>query len=102
MSKQNSKSHKAMDDKEWFSRLRSFASTGVWPSDAGNRPAPRQQKWYTLCQKIEKCPLLLRGQRAFSPSHAGVCVGFIFLRCLQPHLDPQAVQPNQLAVKVVP
>ncbi|MED6243960.1 hypothetical protein ATANTOWER_031475 [Ataeniobius toweri] len=51
-----------MDDNEWFSRLRSFASTGVWPSDAGNRPAPRQQKWCTLYQKIEKCPLQLRGQ----------------------------------------
>ncbi|XP_047244975.1 uncharacterized protein LOC124882564 isoform X2 [Girardinichthys multiradiatus] len=76
MSKQNSKSHKAMDDNEWFSRLRSFASTGVWPSDAGNRPAPRQQKWYTLYQKIEKCPLLLRGQRTLFSQPQGCLCGF--------------------------
>ncbi len=33
-----SKSHKAMPDTEWMSRLRKFASTGAWPADAGNRP----------------------------------------------------------------
>ncbi|MCI4379004.1 hypothetical protein PGIGA_G00222790 [Pangasianodon gigas] len=45
------KSHKAMGDQEWMSRLRRFASTGVWPSKAGNRPAPRQKKWYDLFQR---------------------------------------------------
>ncbi|XP_041846871.1 uncharacterized protein LOC121643491 [Melanotaenia boesemani] len=45
------KSHKAMGDEEWMSRLRAFASTGVWPRGAGNRPAPRQQKWHDLYQK---------------------------------------------------
>ncbi|CAM4568947.1 unnamed protein product [Leuciscus chuanchicus] len=74
MSKQQSKSHKAMDDTEWVSRLRSFASTGVWPSDAGNRPAPRQKKWYSLYQKIDKCPLQLRGQRTlFSQPQRCLC-----------------------------
>ncbi|KAJ8356716.1 hypothetical protein SKAU_G00195100 [Synaphobranchus kaupii] len=32
-----------MGDEEWMSRLRTFAALGVWPSEAGNRPAPRQK-----------------------------------------------------------
>ncbi|XP_057203003.1 uncharacterized protein LOC130562147 isoform X1 [Triplophysa rosa] len=55
------RSHKAMSDAEWVSRLRKFASTGVWPSD-GNRPAPRQKKWHEIYQRIEKCPMQSRGQ----------------------------------------
>lgn len=46
------KSHKALGDDEWMSRLRRFASTGVWPSEAGNRPAPRQKKWFDLFHKV--------------------------------------------------
>ncbi|CAB1460700.1 unnamed protein product [Pleuronectes platessa] len=53
-----------MDDEEWMSRLRRFAAVGVWPADAGNRPAPRQKKWHDLFLKIEKCPMQLRGQRS--------------------------------------
>ncbi|KAJ8356347.1 hypothetical protein SKAU_G00191410 [Synaphobranchus kaupii] len=49
-----------MGNEEWMSRLRTFAALGVWPSEAGNRPAPRQKKWYDL--KIEKCPMQLRGK----------------------------------------
>ncbi|XP_058609831.1 nematocyst expressed protein 3-like isoform X2 [Onychostoma macrolepis] len=56
------KSHKALGDDEWMSRLRRFASTGVWPSEAGNRPAPRQKKWFDLFHKIDKCPMQVRGQ----------------------------------------
>ncbi|KAJ8356344.1 hypothetical protein SKAU_G00191380 [Synaphobranchus kaupii] len=37
-----------MGNEEWMSRLRTFAALGVWPSEAGNRPAPRQNKWYDL------------------------------------------------------
>ncbi|KAJ8346583.1 hypothetical protein SKAU_G00279840 [Synaphobranchus kaupii] len=37
------KKHRAMGDEEWMSRLRTFAALGVWPSEAGNRPAPRQK-----------------------------------------------------------
>ena len=47
------KSHKGMGDGEWMARLRAFASSGVWPSDAGNRPAPRQKKWHDLYQKVK-------------------------------------------------
>ncbi|KAJ8363808.1 hypothetical protein SKAU_G00126390 [Synaphobranchus kaupii] len=54
------KKHRAMGDEEWMSRLRTFAALGVWPSEAGNRPATRQKKWYDL--KIEKCPMQLRGK----------------------------------------
>ncbi|KAJ8380453.1 hypothetical protein SKAU_G00012310 [Synaphobranchus kaupii] len=54
------KKHRAMGNEEWMSRLRTFAALGVWPSEAGNRPAPRQKKWYDL--KIEKCPMQLRGK----------------------------------------
>lgn len=46
------KSHKAMSDAEWISRLKKFASTGVWPSNEGNRPAPRQKKWHDIYQKV--------------------------------------------------
>ena len=49
----STKSHKAMGDKEWMGRLRSFASSGVWPSGGGNRPAPRQRKWHDLYQKVK-------------------------------------------------
>ncbi|XP_047192764.1 uncharacterized protein LOC124850933 isoform X2 [Scophthalmus maximus] len=56
------KKHRAMGDEEWMSRLRRFAAVGVWPSDAGNRPAPRQKKWHDLYLKIEKCPMQRRGQ----------------------------------------
>ncbi|KAK3524874.1 hypothetical protein QTP86_010602 [Hemibagrus guttatus] len=35
----------AMGYEEWMSCLQPFASTGVRPSEAGNRPAPRQKKW---------------------------------------------------------
>ncbi|MEQ2163020.1 hypothetical protein GOODEAATRI_025975, partial [Goodea atripinnis] len=34
-----------------MARLRAFASDGVWPSNTGNRPAPRQKKWHALYQK---------------------------------------------------
>lgn len=47
------KSHKAMGDGEWMARLRAFASSGAWPSGEGNRPAPRQRKWYDLYQKVK-------------------------------------------------
>ncbi|XP_059182208.1 uncharacterized protein LOC131960960 [Centropristis striata] len=56
------KKHRSMGDDEWMSRLRRFAASGVWPSEAGNRPAPRQKKWHDLYQKIEKCPMQQRGQ----------------------------------------
>ncbi|XP_042633172.1 uncharacterized protein LOC109065301 [Cyprinus carpio] len=51
-----------MSDAEWILRLKKFASTGIWPSNEGNRPAPRQKKWYEIYQRIEKCPMLSRGQ----------------------------------------
>ncbi|XP_030248701.1 uncharacterized protein LOC115566827 isoform X3 [Sparus aurata] len=56
------KKHRAMGDDEWMSRLRRFAASGVWASEAGNRPAPRQKKWHDLYLKIEKCPQQQRGQ----------------------------------------
>ncbi|XP_059354008.1 uncharacterized protein LOC132091966 [Carassius carassius] len=51
-----------MSNAEWLARLESFAQTGVWPSTQGNRPSPRQKRWHELYQKIEKCPLQMRGQ----------------------------------------
>ncbi|KAL1265440.1 hypothetical protein QQF64_003467 [Cirrhinus molitorella] len=58
----SSKSHKGMSDAVWLARLKSFAQTGVWPSREGNRPSPRQKRWHELYQKIENCPLQMRGQ----------------------------------------
>lgn len=46
------KKHRAMSEGEWMDRLRRFATQGVWPSEEGNRPAPRQKKWHDLYQKI--------------------------------------------------
>ncbi|MCI4378998.1 hypothetical protein PGIGA_G00222800 [Pangasianodon gigas] len=62
------KSHKAMGDQEWMSRLRRFASTGVWPSEAGNRPAPRQKKWYDLFQRPSSASSPLSESASPSPS----------------------------------
>ncbi|XP_053091155.1 uncharacterized protein LOC113534513 isoform X1 [Pangasianodon hypophthalmus] len=70
------KSHKAMGDQEWMSRLRQFASTGVWPSEAGNRPAPRQKKWYDLFQRIDKCPAQARGQTSLFGGVQSCLCGF--------------------------
>ncbi|MED6269093.1 hypothetical protein CHARACLAT_029606 [Characodon lateralis] len=53
-----------MPDTVWMARLRSFAATGSWPADEGNRPAPRQKKWYELYQRIEKCPMMQHGQKS--------------------------------------
>ncbi len=46
------KKHRAMGDEEWMSRLRMFAAVGVWPSEAGNRPAPCQRKWHAMYLKV--------------------------------------------------
>ena len=46
------KAHRAMPDSVWYARLQEFADKGVWPSSAGNRPAPRQAKWYRLYQEV--------------------------------------------------
>ncbi|CAL8240431.1 unnamed protein product [Merluccius merluccius] len=35
-----------------MSRLKTFATSGVRPADAGNRPAPRQKKWFDLFNKL--------------------------------------------------
>ncbi|KAJ8349274.1 hypothetical protein SKAU_G00244040 [Synaphobranchus kaupii] len=47
----STKKHKAMGDGELMARLKKFATTGVWPSEAGNRPAPRQKRWHDLYQR---------------------------------------------------
>ncbi|KAJ8346414.1 hypothetical protein SKAU_G00278150 [Synaphobranchus kaupii] len=46
------KKHRAIGDEEWMSRLRTFAALGVWPSEAGNRPAPRQKKCDTTTRTL--------------------------------------------------
>ncbi|KAJ8393321.1 hypothetical protein AAFF_G00062220 [Aldrovandia affinis] len=45
-----------MGDDEWMSRLRKFAASGVWPTEAGNRPALRQKRWYDLYWKPASGP----------------------------------------------
>ncbi|CAM4560459.1 unnamed protein product [Leuciscus chuanchicus] len=70
------KSHKGLGDEEWMSRLRRFANTGVWPSEAGNRPAPRQKKWYELFQRIDKCPRQVRGQASLFGGPQSCLCGF--------------------------
>ncbi|KAI9541931.1 hypothetical protein NQZ68_025065 [Dissostichus eleginoides] len=45
-----------MGDAEWLARLKAFANSGVWPSEGGNKPAPRQRKWYDLYQKPANAP----------------------------------------------
>ncbi|KAJ8381109.1 hypothetical protein SKAU_G00018870 [Synaphobranchus kaupii] len=41
-----------MGGEEWMSRLRTFAALGVWPSEAGNRPAPCQKKCDTTTRTL--------------------------------------------------
>ncbi|XP_061077259.1 uncharacterized protein LOC133111127 [Conger conger] len=71
-----SKSHKAMGDGEWLARLQRFASSGVWPSGEGNRPAPRQKRWHKLYQKIEECPLQSKGQASLWGKYHPCTCGF--------------------------
>ncbi|KAK7907602.1 hypothetical protein WMY93_016214 [Mugilogobius chulae] len=90
------KSHKAMDDGEWMSRLRSFATTGVWPAGEGNRPAPRQKKWHDLYQKILKCPMQARGQTTLFGGTASCICGF------HTHQLPTASTPVPQALATEP
>jgi hypothetical protein len=39
-----------MPDEEWSKRLQQYAATGCWTG--GNKPAPRQKKWYQLYKKV--------------------------------------------------
>ncbi|KAK1889705.1 Titin like [Dissostichus eleginoides] len=84
------KAHKAMSDSEWMSRLRKFASTGAWPAGEGNRPAPRQKKWFELYQRIEKCPMQAHGQKSFFGQVRQCTCGF--------HPQKPAATPVQGAV----
>ncbi|RVE72561.1 hypothetical protein OJAV_G00039730 [Oryzias javanicus] len=84
---ESKKTHKAMSDSEWMSRLRTFASTGSWPSSAGNRPAPRQKKWHDLYNKIEKCPLQMRSQRTLLNEPQKCVCGF--------HIPKTTPSPHQ-------
>ncbi|KAJ8404577.1 hypothetical protein AAFF_G00334400 [Aldrovandia affinis] len=45
-----------MGDDEWMSLLRKFAASGVWPPEASNRPATRQNRWYDLYWKPASGP----------------------------------------------
>ncbi|XP_063743367.1 uncharacterized protein LOC134871539 isoform X1 [Eleginops maclovinus] len=69
------KSLKGLGEGQWMARLRAFASSGVWPS-GGNRPAPRQRKWYALYQKIENCPMQVRGQSTLFGGSVACNCGF--------------------------
>ncbi|XP_067308276.1 uncharacterized protein [Pseudorasbora parva] len=72
----STKSHKGMSDADWVARLESFARTGVWPSREGNRPSPRQKRWHELHQKIEMCPLQMRGQNTLLKEAQKCICGF--------------------------
>ncbi|CAL8240335.1 unnamed protein product [Merluccius merluccius] len=71
-----SKKHRAIGDDEWMSRLRKFAASGVWPSEAGNRPASHQKRWHDLYVKIERCPVQLRGQTSLFGGTQACSCGF--------------------------
>ncbi|MEQ2233790.1 hypothetical protein ILYODFUR_025434 [Ilyodon furcidens] len=89
------KSHKGLGDEELMARLRAFASDGVWPSNAGNRPAPRQKKWHALYQKIEKCPIQSRGQTTLFGVSATCDCGF---HAAEPAFQPPPpVAPQSVA-----
>ncbi|XP_032439662.1 uncharacterized protein LOC116733080 [Xiphophorus hellerii] len=91
------KSHKGMGDGEWMARLKAFASTGVWPSNAGNRPAPRQKKWHDIYQKIEKCPMQVRGQTTLFGASVTCDCGFHTVKpALQPPSAPPSLTPQSV------
>ncbi|MEQ2158488.1 hypothetical protein GOODEAATRI_012846 [Goodea atripinnis] len=85
------KSHKGMGDEEWMARLKAFARDGVWPSNAGNRPAPRQKKWHALYQKIEKCPIQSWGQTTLFGVSATCDCGLHAAKPPPPPVAPQSV-----------
>ncbi|XP_045920358.1 selenoprotein V-like isoform X2 [Micropterus dolomieu] len=87
------KSHKAMGDGEWMARLRAFVNTGLWPS-GGNKPAPRQRKWYDLYQKIEKCPMQAHGQSTLFVGPKACNCGF---HTVKPATQPPAEAPQSVA-----
>ncbi|KAK0140296.1 hypothetical protein N1851_022771 [Merluccius polli] len=87
VTKMSSKKHRAMGAEEWVCRLKAFASSGTWPSSAGNRPSPRQAKWFHLYQKIEKCPMQMRGQTSLFRRAQTCTPGSIQASCLSLHFS---------------
>ncbi|ROI26630.1 hypothetical protein DPX16_21573 [Anabarilius grahami] len=83
-----------MGDEEWMSCLRRFASTGVWPSEAGNRPAPRQKKWFDLFQRIDKCPMQVRGQATLFGGPQKCLCGFHPSKLAAPSYQSAFSQPS--------
>ncbi|KAK0151887.1 hypothetical protein N1851_006746 [Merluccius polli] len=79
----SSKKHRAMGAEEWVCRLKAFASSGTWPSSAGNRPSPRQAKWFNLYQK--------------SCSIQASCLSLHF-SCLSLHLSGPCTEPWEACI----
>ncbi|KAJ8408172.1 hypothetical protein AAFF_G00264000 [Aldrovandia affinis] len=66
-----------MGDDEWMSRLGRFAASGVWPTEVGNRPAPRQKSCYGLYQKLMLwMPYHLWKARMFCPTCGKQLTGY--------------------------
>ncbi|KAK5600524.1 hypothetical protein CRENBAI_017518 [Crenichthys baileyi] len=90
-----------MPDTVWMARLRSFATTGSWPADEGNRPAPRQKKWYELYQRIEKCPMMQHGQKSLFGGVRRCLCGFHIQKVL-PTLLPTLLLHSRRPLQVLP
>ncbi|CAL8258558.1 unnamed protein product [Arctogadus glacialis] len=66
----STKKHRAMGSEEWVSRLKAFASSGTWPSSAGNRPSPKQAKWHNLYQKSVRSPAATSASTSAAPARS--------------------------------
>ncbi|CAL8329097.1 unnamed protein product [Merluccius merluccius] len=87
-----------MGAEEWLCRLK--ASSGTWPSGAGNRPSPRQAKWFHLYQKscsIHFSCLSLH----FSCLSLHLSCLSLHLSCLSLHLSGPCTEPWEACIDAV-
>ncbi|KAJ8375622.1 hypothetical protein SKAU_G00062020 [Synaphobranchus kaupii] len=88
-----------MGNEEWMSRLRTFAALGVWPSEAGNRPAPRQKK----CDTTTRTLILFSITRSniWTDSNTFQAHFDVGIAQPQPFLSPPPSQPPSLLLQLL-
>ncbi|KAJ8351896.1 hypothetical protein SKAU_G00233720 [Synaphobranchus kaupii] len=89
-----------MGDEEWMSRLRMFAALGVWPSEAGNRPAPRQKKCDTTTRTLILFSIT-RSNTWANTFQAHFDVGIVYKATVQPS-GPSAVTTSSASALPLP
>ncbi|KAJ8351972.1 hypothetical protein SKAU_G00234480 [Synaphobranchus kaupii] len=86
-----------MGNEEWMSRLRTFAALGVWPSEAGNRPAPRQKK----CDTTTRTLILFSITRSNTWANTFQAHFDVGIAQPPPFLSPPPSQPPSLLLQLL-